>query len=66
MQIFLGWVHFHHHPKSEVMLGGQVTPSAKASVLALVAVTFHYRYLTLYCLLPEKHIFLNFPSELKN
>lgn len=40
-------VHFHHPLKSrEKMLDGQVAPSAEASGLVLVAVTFHYRYLT--------------------
>lgn len=39
-------VHFHHPLKSGGrMLGGQLAPSAEASGLVLVAVTFHYRYL---------------------
>lgn len=47
------WIHFLHPLKSGArILSGQVAPSAQASSPVLVAGTFHYRHLTLYCLLP--------------
>lgn len=44
------------------MLGGQVTPSAEASGPVSVAVTFYYRYLTLYSLLPWAAYLFKYPQ----
>ena len=55
------------------MLVGQVAPSAEASGLVLVAITFHYRCLIFYSLLSwaaylskYHQCYQCFPSELKN